>query len=120
VRAEERLQPGVGHHLHADHHEHQGSGELQVPGTGRSSGEGEVEAAQAEDAKTLLVKTRNGSAVIAKMAGIESTAKMRSVNSTITSARKSGVARRTPIKLHRGESSLGPGPDASRHAWPLE
>ena len=37
-------------------------------------------------ANTLLVNTRNGSPVIAKIAGIESTAKIRSVNSTISSA----------------------------------
>ena len=66
-------------------------------------------------AKTLLVKTRNGSAVIAKIAGIESTAKMRSVNSTMTRARKSGVARRTPgraASTTRSVSSAAPGTGA--------
>ena len=43
-------------------------------------------------AKTLDVSTMNGSVVIAKMAGIESTAKIRSVISTSTSTRNSGVA----------------------------
>ena len=43
-------------------------------------------------ANTLLVKTRNGSAVIAKIAGIESTAKIRSVASTMISAKASGVS----------------------------
>ena len=43
-------------------------------------------------AKTFDVSTMNGSVVIAKIAGIESTAKMRSETSTSTSTRNSGVA----------------------------
>ena len=43
-------------------------------------------------AKTFEVSTMNGSVVIAKIAGIESTAKIRSVISTRTSTRNSGVA----------------------------
>ena len=40
----------------------------------------------------LLVKTMKGSGVMAKIAGIESTAKIRSVTSTRTSASSRGVA----------------------------
>ena len=40
----------------------------------------------------LLEKTRNGSSVTAKTAGIESSAKIRSVVSAATSASSSGVA----------------------------
>ena len=43
-------------------------------------------------ASALLAKTRNGSCVTAKIAGIESTAKMMSVTSTRTSTASSGVA----------------------------
>jgi hypothetical protein len=43
-------------------------------------------------AKMLEVKTRNGLRVTAKMAGIESTAKIRSVVSTSARTTKSGVA----------------------------
>ena len=43
-------------------------------------------------AKIFEVKTINGSVVIAKIAGIESTAKIRSENSTSTSTKNSGVA----------------------------
>jgi hypothetical protein len=42
-------------------------------------------------ASALLAKTMNGSSVTAKIAGIESTAKTRSINSTMMSTRKSGV-----------------------------
>ena len=49
VRAEEGLQPGVGHHLHADHHQDEGERDLQVAELVDHPGEGEVEAAQAED-----------------------------------------------------------------------
>ena len=48
-------------------------------------------------AKMLDVKTMKGSLVTAKIAGIESTAKIRSLISTQTSARKSGVARSWPF-----------------------
>ena len=55
------------------------------------------------------VKTMNGSRVIAKIAGIESTAKMRSVTSTATRARRSGVASRRPSRFttNRSPSSRG-------------
>ena len=48
-------------------------------------------------AKTLLVKTMNGSVVIAKIAGMESTAKMRSVVSTSTRETASGVSIQRPL-----------------------
>jgi hypothetical protein len=67
----------------------------------------------------LLVKTRNGSAVIAKMAGIESTAKIRSVNSTMTRARRRGVARRVPAfaaSTTRSATTAAPGVSASCEA----
>ena len=47
-------------------------------------------------ANAFDVKTRNGSSVTPKIAGIESTAKMMSVVSTTTSTARSGVAIRTP------------------------
>lgn len=47
-------------------------------------------------AKALDVKTRNGSVVTAKMAGMESTAKSTSVVSTTTRAASSGVASHRP------------------------
>ena len=47
-------------------------------------------------AKALLVKTRNGSWVTAKIAGMESTAKMMSVVSTRTRTMNSGVATHLP------------------------
>ncbi len=43
-------------------------------------------------AKAFDVKTRNGSRVTARIAGIESTANTTSVNSTMTRATNSGVA----------------------------
>ena len=48
-------------------------------------------------AKTFEVKTMNESLVTAKIAGILSTAKMRSVNSTTISTRKRGVKYRMPF-----------------------
>ncbi len=45
----------------------------------------------------LAVKTMKPSVVMAKMAGIESTAKTRSVNSMTTSTSSRGVAMRTPF-----------------------
>ena len=45
----------------------------------------------------LLVKTMKGSGVIAKMAGMESTAKIRSVISTMMRARNRGVMARRPM-----------------------
>ncbi len=56
-------------------------------------------------AKALAVKTRNGSSVTAKMAGIESTANTTSVTSTSTSTASSGVASRAP-------------PRRTRNRWP--
>ena len=50
-------------------------------------------------AKALLVKTRNGSWVTAKIAGIESTAKTRSLTSTMISTVSSGVAAHRPFSL---------------------
>ena len=47
-------------------------------------------------ANALAVKTRNGSSVTAKIAGMESTAKTTSVTSTRTRTASSGVASRTP------------------------
>jgi len=47
------------------------------------------------------VNTMNGSRVTAKMAGIESTAKMTSVTSTRISAMSSGVATRRPFSIVR-------------------
>jgi hypothetical protein len=47
-------------------------------------------------AKALLVNTRKGSCVTAKIAGIESTAKMMSVVSTRSSTVNSGVATHVP------------------------
>jgi len=47
-------------------------------------------------AKAFDVKTRNGSSVTAKIAGIESTAKMMSVVSTSTRTARSGVANHRP------------------------
>ena len=47
-------------------------------------------------AKTLLENTRNGSVVMAKIAGMESTAKTMSVASTTTSTMRSGVAYHRP------------------------
>ena len=52
--------------------------------------------AKAISAKAFAVKTRNGSCVTAKMAGIESTAKMMSVVSTSTRTASSGVASHFP------------------------
>ncbi len=52
-------------------------------------------------ARALLANTRKGSCVTAKMAGIESTAKMMSVTSTITSTASSGVAMRMPLRRVR-------------------
>ena len=46
---------------------------------------------------TLLVSTMNGSLVIAKMAGMESTAKITSVNAIKQITMKSGVAMRLPF-----------------------
>jgi hypothetical protein len=60
-------------------------------------------------ANTLLVNTRNGSVVIAKIAGIESTAKIRSVNSTRSSARNSGVARSAPLWRRRHDAVVSTG-----------
>ena len=55
------------------------------------------------------VKTMNGSLVTAKIAGIESTAKTRSVHSISTSTRSSGVATRLPSCriVKRGAVVLG-------------
>ena len=61
-------------------------------------------------AKTLLVNTRNGSAVMAKMAGIESTAKIRSVVSTMTRAKANGVSISVP---GRAASTAGSATSAS-------
>ena len=48
-------------------------------------------------AKALAVKTRNTSSVTAKIAGMESTAKMMSVTSTSTRTASSGVASTAPF-----------------------
>jgi hypothetical protein len=48
-------------------------------------------------ANTLEVSTMNGSVVIAKIAGIESTAKITSVMPTSAITSSSGVAMRTPF-----------------------
>ena len=48
-------------------------------------------------ANTFDVNTRNGSAVMAKMAGMESTANIRSVVSTKTRATASGVRNFRPF-----------------------
>ena len=45
----------------------------------------------------LLLKTKNGSAVIAKIAGIESTAKIKSVVSIVSKAIASGVSIHAPV-----------------------
>lgn len=50
-------------------------------------------------AKMLEVKTMKGSSVMAKIAGIESTAKMTSVISTRMSAIRSGVATFRPFSI---------------------
>ena len=50
-------------------------------------------------AKMFDVKTRNGSRVMPKIAGIESMAKIRSVTSTSTSTSSSGVAKRRPFSI---------------------
>jgi len=50
-------------------------------------------------ANTLDVYTTKGSVVTARIAGIESTAKMTSVVSTTTRASSSGVASRRPLRL---------------------
>ena len=52
------------------------------------------------------VKTISGSSVIAKIAGTESTAKMMSVISMKTSARKSGVATSRPSSPHEETRAL--------------
>ena len=49
-------------------------------------------------AKALAVNTKKGSWVTAKIAGIESTAKIRSVNSTSSNTNSSGVASQTPLR----------------------
>ena len=54
----------------------------------------------------LLVKTMKGSGVIAKIAGIESTAKTRSVISTRMSARKSGVIAQRADSVPTGGGSI--------------
>ena len=55
----------------------------------------------------LDVKTMNVSCVIAKIAGIESTAKTTSVPSTTSRARNSGVtARRPPMRVKKRSPSL--------------
>ena len=71
-------------------------------------------------AKTLLVKTRNGSAVIANTAGMESTAKIRSVTSTRISATASGVSSHLPAGAASTTGSgfgSSPGSAASRDHW---
>ena len=57
-------------------------------------------------ANTLLVNTRKGSAVMAKIAGIESTAKIRSVDSITTRASARGVSSSVP-GLARSTTSSG-------------
>jgi hypothetical protein len=54
----------------------------------------------------LLVNTMNGSGVIAKIAGIESTANTRSVISTRISARNSGVIAHAALSEPAGAGSM--------------
>ena len=54
-------------------------------------------------AKTFEVYTMNGSGVMAKIAGMESTAKIRSVNSTTSSASSSGVIIHVPAATSDGD-----------------
>ena len=60
----------------------------------------------------LLVNTMNGSGVMAKIAGIESTANTRSVISTRISARNNGVIAQAALSEPAGGASIVSSPRA--------
>lgn len=92
-------------HLGADKHQDCRQPVVKVMKQVHDAREREASYRRPRMAKTFEVYTINGSSVIARMAGIESTAKIRSVVSTANRTTKSGVAHRRPSLLTKNRPS---------------
>lgn len=76
-RARQRMRDVLQQHLRADQRQEQRKRQLQVIEPMKNARQGEVQRTQTNRAMILLVNTRNGSPVMAKIAGIESIAKIK-------------------------------------------
>jgi len=105
VPPEGDLQPFGKQHLHAHQHQDQCERDLQVPELIHHPGQGKIERPETQDREYVAGEHQEWVARNGKIAGIESTAKMTSVVSTMTSASASGVRSNVPGRAASTTSS---------------